>query len=59
MATKPGQSSQLDEWVVLESSGSENSPFEVGNFWIGVDVMVKIFLCAFFIKRKDTNTRTN
>jgi hypothetical protein len=57
MAIKLGWSLLLDEWFGF-GGGSENSPFETDQYWIGVVFMVKIFL---YIrkKRKDTNTRTN
>jgi len=60
MAIKPGRSSQPDKKVGFGGSGgSWNSLFEADRYWIGVDFMVKIFFCVFYIKRKDTNTRMN
>jgi hypothetical protein len=57
MAIKPGRSSQPDENFGF-GDGLENSPFEAYRYWIGVVFMVKIFF-VFFIKRNDTDTRTN
>jgi hypothetical protein len=56
MAIKPRRSSQPDEKFGF-CGGSENSPFEADQYWIGVVSMVKIYI--FYIKRKDTNTRMN
>ena len=47
MAIKPGRSSQSDEKFGF-GGGSENSPFEVDRYLIGVVFMVKIFF-VFFI----------
>ena len=59
MAIRPGWSSPPDERFGF-GGGSENSPFEVERFLIGVEFMVKkIKRKLFFIKIKDINTRMN
>jgi len=60
MAIKPGWSSPLDERFGF-GGGSENSPFEVERFLIGVEFMVKKIKRKLFCfyKIKDTDTRTN
>jgi hypothetical protein len=55
MAIKLGWSSLLDDMFGF-GGGSMNSPFEADWYWIGVDVMVKVF-CDFYIKRKDKRCR--
>ena len=46
MAIKLGQSSQPDKKFGF-GGGSENSPFEVDWYWIGVVFMMKIFFVFF------------
>ena len=58
MAIKLGWSPLPDERFGF-GGGLVNSPLEAEGYGVEVGFMVKIFFLFLFIKRKDTNTRTN